>query len=278
VNYRHAFHAGNFADVLKHAVLALALERLRAKPAPFVYVDTHAGAGRYDLAGDAARRTNEAADGIVRLLEGAPIPALADYLGVVRALNAGEPSITRYPGSPWLARKLTRVQDRLLLCEAHPEESLLLRRAMSGDVRVELRQADGWQALKSDLPPTERRGLVLIDPPFEAKDEHERLARGLKHAWRRWATGSYLAWYPIKARGPVDALHAGVVAAGLRRVHALELLLEPEDETHLVGCGLLLVNPPWPMLDRLAVLLPELARRLSRGPEPRATLATLVGE
>ncbi len=278
MNYRHAFHAGNFADVVKHAALALALERLCAKAAPFVYVDTHAGAGRYDLAGDAARRTNEAADGIMRLLEGPPIPALAGYLGVVRALNAGESSITRYPGSPWLARKLTRAKDRLLLCEAHPEEALLLRRVMSGDTRVELRQADGWQVLKSDLPPKERRGLVLIDPPFEAKDEYERLARGLKHAWRRWATGCFLAWYPIKARAPVAALHASVVRAGLRRVYALELLLEPEDEARLAGCGLLLVNPPWPMLDRLAALLPVLAARLSRGPEPRATLATLVGE
>jgi 23S rRNA (adenine2030-N6)-methyltransferase len=119
---------------------------------------------------------------------------------------------------------------------------------------------------------------VLIDPPYEAKDDHERLARGLKHGWRRWATGSYLAWYPIKARAPVAALHAAVVAAGLRRVHALELRLEPEREDRLVGCGILLVNPPWPILDRLGETMPELARRLARDGKPRWSLETLAGE
>jgi len=277
MNYRHAFHAGDFADVVKHATLALALERLRAKPAPFVYLDTHAGAGRYDLTGEEARRSGEAESGIGRLLAGPSIPALAPYLEIVRHLNAGE-TVTRYPGSPWIARKLLRPQDRLLLCERRGDEATALRRAMAGDRRVEIRALDGWTALKSDLPPRERRGLALIDPPFEAADEHERLARGLRHAWRRWATGSYLAWYPVKARAPVVALHAAVVAAGLRRVHALELLLEPEREDRLAGCGLLLVNPPWPILDRLRETMPALAARLAREGEPRWTLETLVGE
>jgi len=278
VNYRHAFHAGNFADVVKHAVLALALERLMAKPAPFVYVDTHAGAGRYDLTSSEARRTSEADAGIGRLLAAPPIPALASYLEIVRQLNAGEATATRYPGSPWIARKLLRAQDRLLLCEARADDALALKRAMSGDRRVELRASDGWSVLKSDLPPRERRGLVLIDPPYEAGDEHERLARGLRRAWRRWATGTYLAWYPIKARAPVVALHEAVRAAGLRRVHALELLLEPEREDRLAGCGLLLVNPPWPILDRLGEIMPALAARLARDGAPRHTLETLVGE
>jgi 23S rRNA (adenine2030-N6)-methyltransferase len=212
------------------------------------------------------------------VLAGPPIAALAPYLEVVRQLNAGETTVTRYPGSPWLARKLLRPKDRLLLCENRGDDVVALRRATAGDRRVEVRAADGWTTLKSDLPPRERRGLVLIDPPFEADDEHERLARGLGHAWRRWATGCYLAWYPIKARAPVAALHAAVVAAGLRRVHALELRLEPEREDWLVGCGLLLVNPPWPILDRLGETMPALAGRLARDGEPRWSLETLAGE
>jgi 23S rRNA (adenine2030-N6)-methyltransferase len=150
---------------------------------------------------------------------------LKPYLDIVRALNAPGGSVLRYPGSPWIARKLTRPQDRLLLCELHPEDVIELKRATAGDRRIEVRRADGWIALKSDLPPAERRGLVLIDPPFEAKDEYARLARGLRHAYRRFATGVLVAWYPIKTREPVDAFHAEVVAAGLKRVTVAELLV-----------------------------------------------------
>jgi 23S rRNA (adenine2030-N6)-methyltransferase len=284
MNYRHAFHAGNFADVLKHATLALILERLAAKPAPFLYLDTHAGRARYDLDGDEATRTGEARDGIGRLLaEAHPAPALKPYLDIVRALNApGDPAL-RYPGSPWIARKMTRPQDRLLLCELHPEDAIELRRANAGDRRVEVRRADGWVALKSDLPPPERRGLVLIDPPFEAKDEYARLARGLRHAHRRFATGVLVAWYPIKTRAPVEAFQAEMVAAGLRRLLVAELLVRapapPETESpRLAGCGLLIVNPPWTLTGSLAGLMPTLARLLGQGPGAAWRLETLVGE
>jgi 23S rRNA (adenine2030-N6)-methyltransferase len=284
MNYRHAFHAGNFADVLKHATLALILERLTMKDAPFVYVDTHAGGARYDLAGDEAIRTGEARDGIGRILaEAHPPPALKPYLDIVRSLNAPGGPVLRYPGSPWIARKLTRPQDRLLLCELHPEDVIELRRATAGDRRIEVRRADGWIALKSDLPPAERRGVVLIDPPFEAKDEYARLARGLRHAYRRFATGVLVAWYPIKAREPVDAFHAEVVAAGLKRVTVAELLVRapaaPDDEApRLAGCGLLIVNPPWTLTGTLAGLLPTLARLLAQGAGATSRLETLVGE
>jgi 23S rRNA (adenine2030-N6)-methyltransferase len=284
MNYRHAFHAGNFADVVKHATLALILERLAAKPAPFLYLDTHAGRARYDLEGDEAARTGEARDGIGRLLaDPHPAPALKPYLDVVRALNAPGDVALRYPGSPWIARKLTRPQDRLLLCELHPEDVVELRRANAGDRRIEVRRADGWVALKSDLPPAERRGVVLIDPPFEAKDEYARLARGLRHAYRRFATGVLVAWYPIKTRAPVEAFHAEVVAAGLRRVAVAELLVRapapPEAEApRLAGCGLLIVNPPWTLTGSLAGLMPTLARLLAQGPGADWRLETLVGE
>ncbi|MBM3522182.1 MAG: 23S rRNA (adenine(2030)-N(6))-methyltransferase RlmJ [Alphaproteobacteria bacterium] len=272
MNYRHAFHAGNFADVFKHAVLTLALERLAAKSAPFFYLDTHAGAARYDLGEGAALRTGEAQDGVVRLAaEPSPLPSLRGYLKLVRALNERDGPVLRYPGSPWLARKLLRPQDRLLLCELRSDDARELRRATAGDRRVEVREADGWQALKSDLPPRERRGLILIDPPFEASDEYERLVRGLRHVQRRFATGVVLGWYPIKNRAPVDAMLAGVTSLGFRRAIVAELQArapadEHEPSPRLTGCGMIIVNPPWTLSETLAGLLPWLARVLAQGP------------
>lgn len=284
MNYRHAFHAGNFADVLKHAILALALRRLAAKDAPFFYLDTHAGAARYALAGAEAARTGEARDGILRLLEGGdPHPGLRPYLEVMRTLNAGEAGCVRYPGSPWIARKMARPQDRLLLCEVQHDALRELRRSTAGDRRIEVREADGWAALKSDLPPAERRGLVLIDPPFEARDDHERLARGLRHAHRRFATGVLAAWYPVKTRGVVDALHAAILAAGIRRVLVAELLVrapaaEDAVSPRMVGAGMVVVNPPWTLAQSLSGLLPWLVARLAQGPGAAYRLETLAGD
>lgn len=284
MNYRHVFHAGNFADVLKHAVLAWCLDRLGAKPAPFLYLDTHAGGARYDLEGPDAARTGEARDGIGRVLA-APDPpaALRPYLAILRALNAHETAPRLYPGSPWIARKLLRPQDRLLLCELHPDALRDLRRATAGDRRVQLRQGDGWLALKSDLPPPERRGVVLIDPPFEAKDEHARLARGLRHAYRRFATGVMIGWYPVKTRAPIAEMEAAIVAAGLRRVLVAELMIRAaaaadDPAPRLAGCGLVIVNPPWILAETLATLLPWLVARLAQGPGAMYRLETLVGE
>jgi 23S rRNA (adenine2030-N6)-methyltransferase len=283
MNYRHGFHAGNFADVLKHAVLALALDRLAAKAAPFFCLDSHAGGARYDLAGEEAARTGEARDGILRVVDDTlPPTALRPYLGVVRGLNEPGGPVLRYPGSPWIMRRMTRPQDRMLFCEMHPDALRELRRATAGDRRIELRQADGWIALKSDLPPPERRGLVLVDPPFEARDEHARLARGLRHAHRRFATGVLLGWYPIKARAPVGAMLADIVASGMRRVAVVELLVRAparDDEApRLAGCGLVVVNPPWTMMETLAAAMPWLAARLVREPGGGHRIETLVGE
>ena len=267
MNYRHAFHAGNFADVLKHAVLCLALARLAEKDKPFVVVDTHAGAGRYDLAADAAQRTREAGGGILRLLEATSRPAsLRRYIEIVRNFDrlmggAGRP-IRHYPGSPRFVRAMLRPGDRLVACELHETDGLALRREFAGDPLVEIRRSDGYAALKALLPPPERRGLVLIDPPFEARDEFERLQIALGQALRRFATGLYLVWYPVKDTAAVAAFKAWLAAAGLRRTLTAELQIENPDGPGLARAGVALINAPWPIEDELAKLGPWLAQAL----------------
>lgn len=267
MNYRHAYHAGNFADVVKHAVLALLVERLKLKDSAFCVLDTHAGIGRYDLRSVPAQKTGEFRAGILRLLErdARSLPGeLKPYLGAVRALNGGAnfsaSSLRWYPGSPRLVRSLMRRQDKLTLLELHPEDAASLSELFSRDRHVTVRQADGYTGLKALLPPPERRGLVLIDPPFERRDEFELLVRGLRQAYRRWATGQYLLWYPIKDRPPVDDFHAALKAASIPRILVVEFLLRPADDPErLNGCGLILVNPPWKMDEVLGTLLPALA-------------------
>src|SRR5215470_10952369 len=201
MNYRHAFHAGNFADVIKHAVLARILVHLCAKPAPFRVIDTHAGAGRYDLAGPEASRSPEWRAGIERVLACPPAePArslLAPYLDVVASLNAPG-RLTIYPGSPAIVRAHLRAQDRLIACELEPNAAAALVRNLGRDRRAKAVAIDGWTALNAYVPPPERRGLVLVDPPFEDEGDFARLVRGLEAAHRKWAGGSYLLWYPIK--------------------------------------------------------------------------------
>lgn len=285
MNYRHAYHAGNFADVVKHAVLALALERLKAKDAAFCVIDTHAGIGRYDLNAPAARKTGEWRGGIGRLLARDPamLPSeLRPYLAAVKALNGGglkDGELRWYPGSPRLVRSLMRRQDRLVLLELHPEDAAALAELFARDPQVSVHQADGYVALKAMLPPRERRGLVLIDPPFEVKDEFERVVRALRQAHRRWATGHYLVWYPIKDRAPVAAFHEALQATGIGRILVTELLLRPADDAgRLNGCGLVLVNPPWPIEDRLKELMPVLANILAAERGGGSRVAWLVPE
>ncbi len=273
MNYRHAYHAGNFADVVKHAVLALLVERLKTKDSAFCVLDTHAGIGRYDLRSGPAQKTGEFRSGILRLLErdSRSLPAeLKPYLGAVRALNGGAQfsagALRWYPGSPRLVRSLMRRQDKLTLLELHPEDAASLTELFARDRQVTVRQADGYIGLKALLPPPERRGLVLIDPPFEKRDEFERLAKGLRQAYRRWATGQYLLWYPIKDRPPVEAFHAALKAASIPRILVIEFLLRPADDAErLNGCGLILVNPPWKADEVLSALLPALAGILTDG-------------
>ena len=255
MNYRHAFHAGNFADCTKHALLVWLVRALLRKPAPFAVLDTHAGAGRYDLSGP-AERTGEWRAGIARLLHDPPGP-LADYVGLVEAQGL-------YPGSPAIIRALLRPDDRLVCCELHPEDAGSLRRVFGRDKQVSVHERDGWAALGALLPPASaKRGLVLIDPPYEAQGEHARVAEAIATVARRFPAGIVAAWYPIKHRAPVRTLHEAVRLAGIRDVVVAELWLrEPTDPTRLNGTGLLVRNPPfrweteWPEI--LSALLAQL--------------------
>jgi len=273
MNYRHGYHAGNFADVLKHVALCELLRLLTGKDKKLFVLDTHAGAGGYDLASSLARRTGEAEAGIVRLAglpKGGMPAAVARYLAAVAAYDrkfgpaGGKPR--RYPGSPRLVRAALRPGDRFVACELHPKEALALKREFAGDRAVEVRQADGYKALKALLPPVERRGLVLIDPPFEAPDEYERLLRALRQGVRRFATGCYAVWYPIKDEA------ASAFAADLAsfKPTVLEMQLEGIEPGRLAACGLAVINPPWRFEEAMREALPWIAVHL--GPGVRAAI------
>jgi 23S rRNA (adenine2030-N6)-methyltransferase len=273
VNYRHAFHAGSFSDVLKHAVLARILVHLKRKEAPFRFIDTHAGAGRYDLSGDQARRSPEWREGIARVLMARP-PApvgelLRPYLQAVGPHDAeGRP--VAYPGSPAIAQTLMRAQDRIALCEANPDEREALIAALGRDRRLSIVSTDGYVALNAYLPPKERRGVILIDPPFEAPGEAGGIVHALERALRKWPTGAYVAWRPIRdARDDARFLNA-VAALGAPNILRLELDIGPgpigaHGQEPLTRAGLLVVNPPHPLVGEARTLLPWLAQTLGRG-------------
>jgi 23S rRNA (adenine2030-N6)-methyltransferase len=268
VNYRHIFHAGSFADVFKHAVLGRILDYLRAKPAPFRVIDTHAGAGLYDLTGTEASRSGEWHDGIERLLAArlsAPVAKLlAPYLDVVGALNETG-KLNTYPGSPALARAWLRSTDRLIACELEPKAARALNANLRGDIRIKTLEIDGWTALSAYVPPNERRGLVLVDPPFEQDGDFFHLGRGLIDAHRKWPTGIYALWYPIKGRHEPDVLAKTLGRSGIGKILRAELTVAPlTDQTRLNGSGLILVNPPWTLENELSVLLPALAEILGQ--------------
>jgi 23S rRNA (adenine2030-N6)-methyltransferase len=278
MNYRHAYHAGAFQDAHKHAVLALLLQRLAEKPAPFCVLDSHAGIGRYDLTATEAQKTGEFRHGIGRLLAAVAPDAARPYLDTVRRLNGGG-ALRWYPGSPDLAAMLTRPQDRLVLLELHAEDVRQLRRAFADDPRAAVHHEDGYLGLKAFLPPPERRGLVLIDPPFEAADEFDRMLDGLQTAHRRWPTGIYALWYPIKDLPPVRHFQARLKATGIRRIMLTELLIRAAASAEsLNGSGLAIVNPPWRFEHRLGELLPWLGERLAQGPGAAGTWRWLVPE
>ncbi len=267
MNYRHAYHAGNFADVVKHAVLTLVIMHLRQKPAAFRVLDTHAGAGLYDLAAPEAQKTGEAQAGIVALRAATPGAAAAEllrpYLDAVAGFNP-DGGLRFYPGSPALAGALMRAQDRLIACETQPEAAAALVRLLARDKRAKAIAIDGWTALAAYLPPKERRGVVLIDPPFEEANEFTRLAGALAAAHRKWAGGIYLAWYPLKDRRAADAFTRGMARAGIANILRAELTVAPRSPGgRLGGTGLLVVNPPWRLEAQLGILLPALRLALA---------------
>lgn len=281
MNYRHAFHAGGFADVIKHIVLVRILVYLQEKPAAFRVIDTHAGAGLYDLKGDEARRGGEWLTGIARILQARfsekAAGLIKPYLDLVRAFNSG-PELKTYPGSPLIARGLLRPQDRLVACEVEPNARRALIDALRRDTQARVVDLDGWVALPAFVPPKERRGLVLIDPPFEARDEFDRLRDCFLSAFAKWPTGIFLLWYPAKSRRATDALAQAVAAAA----HAakppgkclrLEFSVAPQEAGgQLASTGLLIVNPPWPLHGELKTILPELEKPLGQGGAARFRL------
>jgi 23S rRNA (adenine2030-N6)-methyltransferase len=283
MNYRHAFHAGGFADVIKHIVLVRILIYLQEKQAAFRVIDTHAGAGLYDLTGEEARRGGEWLTGIARIMQArfseTTLPLVKPYLDIVRAFNPNR-DLAAYPGSPLIARALLRPQDRLTACEVEPGARKRLIDALRRDTQARVVDLDGWLALPAFVPPKERRGLVLIDPPYEQKDEFERLAEGFAEAYAKWPTGSYLLWYPVKSRRATDTLARLVAeAVGMSKPAGKALRLEfsvaPQAaDTALASAGLLIVNPPWTLLGELKAILPELEKPLGQGGAGRFRLET----
>lgn len=280
MNYRHAFHAGNFADVHKHALLSRLVAYMKRKEKPFRVFDTHAGRGRYDLSGDEARRTGEHLEGISRLLASpaAQEPLLADYLEVVRDV-AGEPAHPAYPGSPLLVRRLLRPQDRLSAYELHPVDAAALKAEFAGDVQVKAIELDGWLALNAHVPPKEKRGLVLIDPPFEREGELDRIVEGVIAAHRRWTGGTFAIWYPIKRRAERERLHALLKDSGIPDIQTAEFFREPFPvEERLIGSGLAVINPPFVFRQEAETIMQALLPALGLSSEAHCGVLALVDE
>src|SRR3984893_14012017 len=283
MNYRHAFHAGGFADVIKHIVLVRILTHLQEKQAPFRVIDSHAGAGVYDLTAEEARRGGEWLTGIARIMQArfseTTLPLVLPYLDIIRAFNP-QRDLQAYPGSPLIARALLRPQDRLTACELEPAARKQLIEALRRDAQARVVDLDGWMALPAFVPPNERRGLVLIDPAFEAKDEFERLADGFTAAFRKWPTGQYLLWYPAKSRRATDTLAQRVAQAAAAvkpqgKCLRLEFSVAPQTtDAALATTGLLIVNPPWTLQSELKTILPELEKPLGQGGAGRFRLET----
>lgn len=285
MNYRHAFHAGNFADVVKHSVLALLIERLQAKETGFRVIDTHAGIGAYDLTGSEATRTGEWREGIGRLW-GKDLPSnlaavLVPYRSAINATNGGPAPrpLTRYPGSPLVARSLFRKQDRLTAVELHPEDARSLAALFEGDHQVRTVAIDGWHALSAFVPPKERRGIVLVDPPYEERNDFDTLLSRFQEAYRKWPTGIYCLWYPVKDLVAVDRLRKGLENTGIRRLLRAELSVRARETPGLFnGTGLIICNPPWQFDETLRTLLSGLVPLLRQEDGAAFLIDEIAGE
>jgi 23S rRNA (adenine2030-N6)-methyltransferase len=280
MNYRHAYHAGNHADILKHLVLTRALSYLTSKDKPLAVLDAHAGIGLYDLAGVEAFKTGEWKDGIGRLLEqpltGEAAVLAAPYLEVVSALNSAG-TLRKYPGSPEIAARMVRANDRLLLNELHPEDFSTVTARYGRDYRVRLLQQDAAIAVKASLPFPEKRGLVLIDPAFEVVDETDRVTRMVEQGLERMETCCFLIWYPLKSVNFAELFCQAMGSITARPTLKMELMVRQAfDAGGLAGSGLICINPPWTLHDEMQVLLPALAASLGVGSWGRGTLAWLT--
>ena len=273
LSYRHSFHAGNHADVLKHIVQTLIIESLKEKEKPFLYLDTHAGAGRYQLTNAHATRTGEYLEGIARLWQQEEVPELIlPYLEAVGSLNTSD-ELRYYPGSPLLAAKLLREQDLLMLTELHPTDFPLLRTEFSRDKRVRVCREDGFGQLKSKLPPASRRGFALIDPPYELKQDYSAVVKGIVEGHKRFATGTYAIWYPVVHRQQIKRMLKELEATGIRKILQIELAVKPDsDQLGMTASGMIVINPPWKLASQMTSILPWLHKTLV----PEGTGHTLV--
>ncbi len=264
LSYRHSFHAGNHADVLKHIVQSLILNSLQQKEKPFVYHDTHSGVGRYDLTHEWSEKIGEYKQGIARIWQQDNIPAELDsYLDAIRQLNQGE-TLRYYPGSPRVARAHLREQDRMVLTELHPSDYPLLEQEFHRDRQVSIYKEDGFARLKASLPPQERRGLVLIDPPYELAKEYRDVVRAIAQSYKRWATGIYAIWYPVVNRCDIDDMLEGLQGLEIRKILQIELGVAPDtNERGMTASGMIVINPPWTLESQMQTILPFLKQAIA---------------
>ncbi len=278
LSYRHAFHAGNFADVLKHLVLIEILEYLKIKDNPFIYIDTHAGAGKYNLHSEYALQTREFENGIGQLWHRKDLPdCLTPYVNLVKQFNTG--SLSTYPGSPLIAKKLLRANDRLCLFELHSTDYALLSKAVNKDKRIKLVHSDGFNEGLKQLPPSERRGLILIDPSYEIKTDYREIPAALVKMHKRFATGTYAIWYPVIDRGRNQQLEKAIKSSGIKNVQLFELGVCADTEGHgMTASGVIVINPPWTLVAKMQSALPWLAKTLTISNEGFYRIETLAAE
>lgn len=279
LSYRHGFHVGHHADVFKHIVLTLLVRSLLSKDKPFFYLDTHSGAGRYRLDSEMAKKTREYETGIAKLWNVPDAPeALGDYLQAVHAANP-DGGLRYYPGSPRIVRHLLRPKDRMILCELHANEVKNLTLEFAADRQTKVEHQDGYAAIKALLPPSERRGLVHIDPAFEVKGEWQRLLEAIQEGYKRWATGMFAIWYPLQDRFESDDFLRRLQRSGIRKILLAEVsIVNPSDILRLTGSGMAIINPPWHLEEQLKTLLPWLWDKLSVDGQGKWRVEWLVGE
>ncbi|MBA6297837.1 23S rRNA (adenine(2030)-N(6))-methyltransferase RlmJ [Colwellia sp. MB02u-9] len=279
LSYRHAFHAGNFADVLKHSVLTLVLEYMTRKDKGFYYIDSHSGAGMYQLSDDYAQKTGEYKNGIAKLIENEDLPeALQPYIDLVKNLNQETGELTLYPGSPGIARQFTRRQDSAHLFELHPTDIEHLKAYSQRWNKSHVKQSDGYQGVLGLVPPPNRRGVVLIDPPYELKEDYLKAVRTVVNAYKKFATGTYILWYPVVKRELVEQMQSAFTKSDVRNLIQVEYCQDADTEEYgMTGTGLFIVNPPWQLTSQLDEILPYLKTKLGHT-ESQYSVKQLISE
>ena len=279
LSYRHSYHAGNHADVLKHVVLTLCIEALKEKDKPFLYLDTHSGAGRYLLQSEHAEKTGEYLSGINLIWQQPNTPDLLNtYISILKRYNPYQ-TLKYYPGSPLIAKQLLREQDKLNLTELHPTDYPLLRQEFNKDKRAKVLREDGFIQLKSKLPPVTRRGIILIDPSYEIKNDYYKIPSALFEAYKRFATGIYLIWYPVVSRTTTQRMIDDIIKLGIKRISQFELALKPDNnQKGMTASGMIVINPPWKLHEQMQTIMPWLKQILDTEKTGSFTIKQLVSE